>query len=142
MATLDSTRADYVRALPTLSRAAELIDISPAGITRGIEELGLEPVPWGRREKHLAVGDLLRLATHLRRASIEEVAGGLLEGVERDHPAQLAAVNAEVDRFFAALPARRASEPDEFLAELRVALPKRYAKQAETIYRRHATSSK
>jgi hypothetical protein len=142
MATLDSTRTDYVRALPTLSRAAELIDISPAGITRGVEELGLEPIPWGRREKHLAVGDLLRLAAHLRRASIEEVAGGLLEGVERDHPAQLVEVKAEVDRFFAALPTRRPSQPDEFLAELRGALPKRYAKQAEAIYRRHATSSK
>jgi hypothetical protein len=142
MATVESTRAGYVRALPTLSRAAELIDISPAGITRGIEELGLDPIPWGRREKHLAVGELLRLAAHLRRASIEEVAGGLLEGIERDHPEQLGAVNAEVDRFFAVLPARHTSEPDEFLAELRAALPKRYAKQAEAIYRRHATSSK
>jgi hypothetical protein len=142
MATLDTTSSSYVRALPTLARAAELIDISPAGITRGIAELGIEPFAWGRREKHLAVTDLLRLATHLRRASVEEVAGGLLEAVEREAPEQAPAVSAEVDRFLAALPARRAAEPDEFLAELRDALPARYAKQAETIYRRHATSSK
>jgi hypothetical protein len=143
MATLDNTTsADYVRALPTLSRAAELIDISPAGITRGIAELGIEPLPWGRREKHLAVADLLRLAVHLRRASVEEVAGGLLETVEREAPGQVAAVGAEVDRFVSALPARRASEPDVFLVELRDALPKHYAKQAEAIYLRHAESSR
>lgn len=142
MATADATRTAYVRALPTLSRAAELIDISPAGVTRGIEELGLEPIPWGRREKHLAVGDLLRLAAHLQRASVEEVAGGLLEDVERQHPDQLGAIDTEVDRFFAALPPRRPDRPEDFLVELHDALPKRYAQQAEAIYRRHAISSK
>jgi hypothetical protein len=142
MATIELTSSAYVRALPTLSRAAELIDISPAGITRGIEELGLEPIPWGRREKHLAVGDLLRLASHLRRASIEEVAGGLLEGVECDHPAQARAIGAEVARFFEALPTRSPAMSDEFLAELREALPERYAKRAEEIYLRYAASSR
>lgn len=142
MATIDRSRADYVRALPTLSRAAELIDISPAGVTRGIEELGLEPMPWGRREKHLSVKDLLRLASHLRRASIEEVAGGLLEGVERDYPELAGVISGEIDQFFDALPKRRSSAPDAFLAELRGALPERYAKQAEEIYLRYAGSSK
>ncbi len=141
MATIDVTSSGYVRALPTLSRAAELIDISPAGITRGIEELGLEPVPWGRREKHLGVEDLLRLAAHLRRASVEEVAGGLQEDVERNHPEQVGAVNTEIERFFDSLPARRAEHPDRFVAELHQALPARYAKQAEAIYLRHAASS-
>ena len=142
MATVDRSRADYVRALPTLSGAAELIDISPAGVTRGIDELGLEAMPWGRREKHLSVEDLLHLASHLRRASIEEVAGGLLEGVERDHPELVGVISAEVDQFFDALPERHPSAPDEFLAELRGALPEHYAKQAEEIYLRHAGSSK
>ena len=123
------------------SRAAELIDISPAGITRGIEELGLEPLPWGNREKHLDVEDLLRLAAHSRRASVEEVAGGLLEDVERDSPEQVEAINARIDRFFDSLPPRRAVQADRFVAELREALPERYAKQAEAIYLRHATSS-
>ncbi len=140
MATTAATNSSQVRALPNLSRAAELIDISPAGITHGFQELGLEPISWGRREKRLAVGDLLRLAVHLRRASIEEVAGGLLEGVERDHPEQLAAISAEVDRYFNALPTRRPSESDVFLAELHGVLPKRYARQAEAIYLRHAAS--
>jgi hypothetical protein len=142
MATIDRSRTDYVRALPTLSGAAELIDISPAGITRGIDELGLVPLPWGRREKHLAVGDLLRLASYLGRASIEEVAGGLLDSIERDHPDLVGVIGSEIDQFFDALPDRRPSAPDEFLAELRHALPERYAKQAEKIYLRHAGNSK
>jgi hypothetical protein len=54
----------------------------------------------------------------------------------------VAAVGAEVDRFFAVLPPRRASGTNEFLVELRDALPKRYAEQAEAIYLRHAESSR
>jgi len=137
----DKTRADYVRALPTLSEAAELIDISPAGITRAIGELGIEPLAWGRRDKHLAVADLLPLAVHLQRASVEEVAGGLLEDVERKHPEHLQPIGQQVERFFQSLPARRPSGPDGFLAELRAVLPREYAEQAEAIYRRHALTS-
>jgi hypothetical protein len=101
----------------------------------------LHSFPWGRREKHLGVEDLLRLAAHLRRASVEEVAGGLLEGVERDHPGQAEAISAGIERFFDSLPPRRAEQPDRFVAELREALPERYAGQAEAIYLRHAASS-
>jgi hypothetical protein len=142
MATVDRSRTGYVRALPTLSDAAELIDISPAGITRGIAELGIEPFPWGRREKHLSVDDLLRLAAHLRRASIEEVAGGLLEDIERDHPELAGVIGGEIDQFFDAVPERQPSASDEFLAEIRKTLPKRYAKQAEEIYLRYTGNSK
>ena len=101
----------------------------------------MEPIPWGRRQKHLGVEDLLRLAAHLRRASAEEVAGGLQEEVERDHPKQADAINAEIDRFFDSLPQRRAEQPDRFVAELHEALPERYAKQAEAIYLRHAAKA-
>ncbi len=142
MAAVETTPAQVIRSLPTLSRAAALIDVSPAGITRGIEELGIEPIPWGRREKHLSVEDLLRLAVHLQRASIEEVAGGLLEEVEQDHPEQVEAVSADVDRFFDSLPARRPSSREDFLSELHDTLPARYAKRAEAIYLRYADSSK
>ena len=55
---------------------------------------------------------------------------------------QLEAINAEVNCFFAASPPRRLIAPRISLAELHDALPKRYAQQAEAIYRRHATSSK
>ncbi|HEY8945437.1 MAG TPA: hypothetical protein VIM73_14300 [Polyangiaceae bacterium] len=142
MATIDTTTpSDYVRALPKLSQAAELIDTSPAGITRGIEALGIEPLRWGRKEKHLAVADLLRLAVHLQRASVEEVAGGLLELVEQKAPDHLSAVSGEVDNFFDALPARRAVDSEGFLRDLRDELPKKYADRAEAIYNRHALST-
>jgi len=40
------------------------------------------------------------------RASVEEVAGGLQEEFERDHPEALGTINAGIDRFFDSLPAR------------------------------------
>lgn len=142
MATIDTTTSlEYVRALPKLSQAAELIDTSPAGITRGIEALGIEPLRWGLKEKHLDVADLLRLAVRLRRASLEEVAGGLLEMVEQKAPDHLSAVSAQVDSFFEALPSRREADSDGFLRELRDELPEKYADWAEAIYRRHALST-
>ena len=142
MATIDlTTSSDYVRALPNLSQAAELIDISPAGITRGMEALGIKPLMWGLKEKHLDVEDLLRLAAHLRRASVEEVAGGLLELVEEKAPDELSAVSGQVDRYFDALAPRRPVDGAEFLAALRDELPKKYAERAEAIYRRHAEST-
>jgi hypothetical protein len=140
-ATQTSTRADVVRTLPTYQEAAELIEIHPSGITRAVARLGIEPQLWGGVEKHLTVVDVLRIAAQARRASVEEVAGGLLERAA-DDPARQQAVRAEIDRYFAEVhqPARPSSQ-DSFLAELREALPGKYAKQAERIYRRYVESS-
>lgn len=139
--TQTSTRAEAVRALPTYQEAAELIEIHPSGITRAVARLGIQPELWGGTEKHLKVVDVLRIAAQARRASVEEVAGGLLENASHD-PSQQAAVRAELDRYFAAIhkPAE-ASPRDRFLAELRETLPSKYAKQAERIYQRYAESS-
>ncbi len=136
-----SARAGVVRALPTYQEAAELIEIHPSGITRAVARLGIEPQLWGGIEKHLEVVDVLRIAAQARRASVEEVAGGLLERASSD-PSQQAAVRGELDRYFAEVhqPAQP-SPQDQFLAELREALPGKYAKQAERIYRRYAESS-
>lgn len=95
----------------------------------------------GHREKHLSVEDLLRLAAHLRRASVEEVAGELQEGRRARASEQVEAINAGIERFFDSLPTRSAEQPNRFVAELHEALPERYVKQAETIYLRHAASS-
>ncbi len=140
-ATQTSARADAVRTLPTYQEAAELIELHPSGITRAVARLGIEPQLWGGVEKHLQVTDVLKIAAQARRASVEEVAGGLLERASAD-PARQDAVRAEIDRYFAEVhrPARPASQ-DAFLAELREALPGRYAKQAERIYRRYVESS-
>jgi len=136
-----SARADVVRTLPTYQEAAELIEVHPSGITRAVAKLGIVPQLWGGTEKHLAVVDVLRIAAQARRASVEEVAGGLLERTS-DDPARQEAVRAEIDRYFAE--AHRSVQPasqNSFLAELREALPGKYARQAERIYRRYAESS-
>lgn len=138
MAVQTSARADAVRTLPTYQQAAELIEIHPSGITRAVAKLGIVPHLWGGVEKHLQVVDVLRIAAQARRASVEEVAGGLLEGVSDDSTRQ-AAVRSEIDRYFAEIHlAAQPSSPDLFLAELHESLPGKYAKQAERIYRRYA----
>jgi hypothetical protein len=127
--------------MPTYQQAAELIEIHPSGITRAVTRLGIQPELWGGTEKHLRATDILRIAAQARRASIEEVAGALLEHASHD-PAQHEAVQAEIDSYLAEV--RQPPQPalaDEFLAELREALPQQYAKQAERIYRRYVESS-
>jgi hypothetical protein len=134
-------RADVVRSLPTYQEAAELIEIHPSGITRAVAKLGIVPQLWGGVEKHLQVADVLRIAAQARRASVEEVAGGLLERAS-DDPARQEAVRVEIDCYFAEVhqPAQPSSQ-DAFLAELHEMLPAKYAKQAERIYRRYTESS-
>jgi hypothetical protein len=135
-----STRADFIRALPTYQEAAELIEIHPSGITRAVAKLEIQPELWGGTEKHLRAFDVLRIAAQARRASIEEVAGGLLERSAND-PAQHEAVRAEVDSYLAERQPAQPAAQDAFLAELREALPGQYARQAERIYRRYVESS-
>jgi hypothetical protein len=138
MAHAPTTRSEYVKALPKLSDAAELIGLDPSGVTRAIQRLGIEPLRWGGRDKHLAIADVLTIAASAQRASLEEVAGNLLTWAEREHPEHADAFTAEIDTFFAALPAPTAREADAFVGELRAALPKRWADKAEQIWREHA----
>jgi len=141
MAHASTTRSEYVQALPKLSDAAEFIGLDPSGITRAIQRLGIEPERWGGRDKHLAIADVLTIAANAQRASLEEVAGNLLTWAESKHPEHLDAFTAEIDAFFAALPAPRAQAPDAFVAQLRAALPKRWAAKAEDIWREHAAGA-
>lgn len=138
MSRASATRSTYVKALPKLSDAADLIGLDPSGVTRAVQRLGVEPLPWGARDKHLAVTDVLRIAANVQRASLEVVAGNLLTWAEREHPEHVESFTTEIDAFFAALPAPAAREPEVFVAELRAALPKRWANRAEQIWRKHA----
>jgi hypothetical protein len=138
MASSTASRADYVRSLPTLAEAATLIGQDPSSISRAVKRLGIEPLAWGNREKHLAVADVLRIAIHAKRFALEEVGGGLLDWAEREHPDQVDAIRAEIDAFFAALPERKAAPRDEFIAELRAGLPPEAAERAIEIYLGHA----
>lgn len=138
MAHAPATRSEYVRALPKLSDAARMIGLDASGITRAIQRLEIEPLRWGGRDKHLEIADVLRIAAAAQRAALEEVAGSLLTWAEEEHPEHVDAVTAALDVFFAALPAPAPSEPDPFVTELRAALPKRWAAEAERIWREHA----
>jgi len=131
------SRVDLQRVLPTFRRAAALIDVHPSFITRVVRELGITPVEWGRRERYLAIADVLLIATHARRNAVEEVAGGLVELAERDAPELAGWVAAEAEEFLATLPAPEPEENDAFLAEMRSELPGKWADRAEAIYRRH-----
>lgn len=137
-AVVSPPRSAYIRSLPTLSQAAGFIGLDTGGMSRAVRELGIEPQKWGRRDKHLEIADVLQVARVAQRASLEEVAGKILEWTEHDHPDALARITGEIDVFFARLPRPTATPEDEFLAELRAALPRRWADQAEKIWRAHA----
>jgi hypothetical protein len=131
-------RGERVRSLPTLSQAARFIGLDTGGMSRMVRALGVEPLRWGRRDKHLEVAQVLRVARVAQRASLEEVAGSILEWTEREHPQALEQTTAEIDAFFAGLAAPVATPADEFVAELRAALPSRWADRAVEIWRAHA----
>ncbi|HEY3946084.1 MAG TPA: hypothetical protein VGL78_12730 [Solirubrobacteraceae bacterium] len=134
------TRAERVRSLPTLSQAARFIGLDTGGISRTVRALGVEPQLWGRRDKHLEIAQVLQVARVAQRASLEEVAGSILEWTEQNHPEALKQATAEIDAFFAELPPPIATPADEFVAEIRAALPPQWADKAEEIWRSHAGS--
>ncbi len=90
-----------------------------------VRELSIEPQRWGRRDKHLEVAQVLQIARFAQRVSLEEVAGSILEWTEQNHPDAVEQTATEIDAFFAELPAPAATPADEFLTELRAALPPR-----------------
>lgn len=133
-------RANRVCSLPTLSQAAKFVGLDTGGMSRIVRSLGIEPQAWGRRDKHLEAAQVLQVARAAQRASLEEVAGSIIEWTEENHPEALEQTTAEVDRFFAQLPQPTATPADQFLAELQAALPERWARKAEEIWRAHARS--
>ena len=104
-------RSDYIRSLPTLSQAAGFIGLDTGGMSRAVRALGIEPLRWGRRDKHLAIVEVLQVARVAQRASLEEVAGNILEWTEQNHPEALERTTTEIDEFFAQLPQPTATPP-------------------------------
>jgi hypothetical protein len=92
------------------------------------------------QDKHLEAAQVLQIARFAQRASLEEVAGGILEWTEQNHPDAVEQTAAEIDAFFAELPAPAATPADEFLTELHAALPPRWANKAETIWRAYVSN--
>jgi hypothetical protein len=135
-----NSRANRVRSLPTISQAAGFIGLDTGGMSRLVRALDIEPLKWGRRDKHLEIAQVLQIARVAQRAALEEVAGSILEWVEQNHPDTLEQTTEEIDAFFAELPQPTATPADEFVAELHAALPPDWARKAEEIWRAHAGS--
>jgi hypothetical protein len=134
------SRVEHVRSLPTLSQAAAFIGVDSGGMSRIVRSLGIEPLAWGRRDKHLEAVQVLQVARVAQRASLEEVAGSIVEWTEKNHPEALERTTAQIDGFFAGLPRPTATPAEQFVAELHTALPERWACKAEEIWRAHAGS--
>jgi hypothetical protein len=105
-----------------------------------VQELSIEPRRRGSRDKHPEVAQVLQISRVAQRAPLEEVAGSILEWTEQNYPDAVEQTTIEIDAFFAALPAPAATPADGFLAELRAALPPRWANKAETIWRAQASN--
>jgi hypothetical protein len=142
MSTNAVSRAEHVRALPTFAETAELVGLDPSGVSRAVKKLGIEPLPWGNREKHLSVADVLRIAVHSKRLALEEVGGGLVDWAESEHPDRADAIRTEIEEFFAALPEVQPVPRDQFIAELRAGLPPAAAERAIEIYLGHVRKTK
>lgn len=140
MATSTRPRIEYLQALPTYAQAASMIEIDPTGIGRAVAKLGITPLAWGGREKRLQIVDVLRIAQRARRASVDEVAGSLMDAAERDHPELVEQIDREIAHYFDEIHPQP-DVPGGFLQEMRAALPPEHAQTVERIYRRYATSS-
>jgi len=116
------------RVFLTYREAAELIEATPTEIAQAVADLDIAPATQAGPEKRLQIIDTLVITAQARRASVEEVAGGILartKGAQKRKTTQ-----AEIDYYFAALhePAEAMPE-EEFLAELEKASPKKPTKQ-------------
>lgn len=107
-------------------------------IGRAVKRFELTPVEWGGREKRLQVVDLLAIAAHARRATVNGVAAGLLDLVSSSHPDLVDDVRREIDRYLAEIHGKPNVQPaDEFLAEVASPLPAEHAETVAKIYRRY-----
>jgi len=129
------------RVFLTFQEAAKLIEVTPAEVVQAVATLGITPElcagPAAGPEKRLQIIDVLVITAQSRRASVEEVAGGILALTKE--PQQRKTAKAEIDCYFAALhqPAKPMPE-EQFFAELESALPEQVSEQAKRIYRASA----
>lgn len=117
---------------PSLSAAAAMIGVATSTLSRRAD---IDAHDRGARDRVLAPGEVLRLATIYRTRSLNEVAGGLIEYAEQHAPGESERIEAEVEAFFADRSydgdSRRS---DDLLDELRAHLPSElYAEVEERI---------
>lgn len=111
----------------TSDQAAVLLEVDQETLSRVLGR-SLRSV-----EEELSLSELLTAAIQLRNVPLEEVAGGVLEMLSPGSP-EYEQAEAGIDKFLRELPLRKASDPDQFLAEMREVLPADRYRQAERIY--------
>ncbi len=116
-------RAQSVTAVayPTLSEAATMVGVRPATLSRLPD---LEYIKAGGRDHRIPPAEVIRLAQHFRRRSIDEVAFDLVEYCQAHAPAAEGAVAMDVDEAVTAI-YRAAPKPsiEAFLRDARRYLP-------------------
>jgi hypothetical protein len=125
-------------AYPTLSEAATMVGVRPATLSRLPD---LEYIKAGGRDHRIPAVEVIRLAQHYRRRSIDEVAFDLVAYTQAHAPAVEAAVATEVDEAVAAM-YRGTPNPstEAFLRDARRYLPNRLFRQvAEAIFSEETT---
>jgi hypothetical protein len=123
------SRAESLRAYPTLSATARMIGVSPSTLTRRDD---VETVERGSRDLVVAPAEVLRLASVYRKRSLNEVAADLIDAAELVSPADATWVEEAVEAFFAG---RTTHEPKrDFLDQAKQYLPKDlYAEVERTV---------
>lgn len=111
-------RPDDLRAYPTLTQAAHILDVRPSTLSRR-RDLHFEPMG---REKRLTPATVMELAAYYRRRSQYEVAESLVQYARERAPEMLSRVEEEVDSAFSDNREGGISA-QEFLEEARRSLP-------------------
>lgn len=123
-------RTESLQAHPNITTAARILGISPSTVSRRKD---LEREGRGEREKVLSPTDVLRLAVRYRKRSLNEVALALIEHARTHAPAEVASVEAEIERFVEAMEAPDRGN-EAFLAMAKELLPaKLYAEVERTV---------
>lgn len=121
-------RATSLRAHPNTRAAAKMLGIAPSTLSRRGD---LSTERRGERDRVLAPGEVLRLATVYRKRSLNDVARDLIElAREESSPEDAGAVENEVESFFEGR-VLSGEDRDEFLATARRLLPPRLLAEVE-----------
>ena len=130
MSILDRGRDVLVPAYPNLTEAARIIGISPSTLSR---DRDARPIEAGRRDKVFTASHVLDRASVYKRRSLNEVAQDLIDHAAKHSPASAAAVEEEVEAFFARRPLPE-DDSARFLADLERVLPPELFKTMKAIY--------
>ncbi len=110
-----------------------MLSVAESTLSRAVRRHGIVVKRTGDRDRAVPAADVLRLNQAFRRKIVEELAGELVAYAEKREPLFVDAILAEVTAGLDALsvPGR---DGNDFLDEIRGALPERWYREVERIY--------